>query len=55
MESHQQSNVFLSIFPINTILTFMHTFDTFKEACMASGLIEDDHEWRICLKEVIAI
>jgi len=30
-------------------------FDTFKEACMVRGLLEDDHEWRICLEEAIAI
>jgi len=30
-------------------------FDTFKEACMARGLLEDNHEWRICLEEVIAM
>jgi len=30
-------------------------FDTFKKACMARGSLEDDHEWRICLEEAIAI
>jgi len=30
-------------------------FATFKEACMTRGLLEDDHEWRICLEEVIAM
>jgi len=30
-------------------------FATFKKACMARGLLEDDHEWRICLEETIAI
>ena len=30
-------------------------FATFKEACMARGLLEDNHEWRICLEEAIAI
>jgi hypothetical protein len=27
------------------------TFDTFKEACFALGLLEDDHEWVQCLGE----
>ena len=31
------------------------TFATFKEACMARGLLEDDHKWRICLEEAIAM
>ena len=30
-------------------------FDTFKKACMARGLLEDDHKWRICLEEAIAM
>jgi len=30
-------------------------FVTFKKACMARGLLEDDHEWRICLEEAIAM
>jgi len=30
-------------------------FATFKETYMARGLLEDDHEWRICLEEAIAI
>ena len=30
-------------------------FNTFKEACMVRGLLEDDHEWRICLEKAIAM
>jgi len=30
-------------------------FATFKEVCMARRLLEDDHEWRICLEEAIAM
>jgi len=30
-------------------------FVTFKEAYMARGLLEDDHEWRIFLEEAIAM
>jgi len=30
-------------------------FATFKDACMARGLLEDDYEWRICLEEAIAM
>jgi len=30
-------------------------FATFKEVCIARELLEDDHEWRICLEEAIAI
>ena len=30
-------------------------FVTFKKACMARELLEDNHEWRICLEEAIAI
>ena len=30
-------------------------FDTFKKACMARGLLEDNYEWRICLEKAIAI
>jgi len=30
-------------------------FAIFKETCMARGLLEDDHEWRICLEEAIAM
>ena len=30
-------------------------FTTFKEACMARGLLENNHEWRICLKEAIVM
>jgi hypothetical protein len=26
-------------------------YDTFKEACNALGLLENDHEWRLCLQE----
>jgi len=30
-------------------------FAIFKEACMARGLLENNHEWRICLEEAIAM
>jgi len=30
-------------------------FVIFKKACMARGLLEDNYEWRICLKKAIAI
>jgi len=30
-------------------------FATFKEICMARGLLENNHEWRICLEEAIAM
>ena len=30
-------------------------FGIFKETCMTRGLLEDDHEWRICLEESIAM
>ena len=30
-------------------------FSTFKEACMARRLLEDNHEWMICLEEAIAM
>ena len=30
-------------------------FATFKKACIARGLLEDDYKWRICLEEAIAI
>src|SRR6266849_3565609 len=28
-----------------------HPYDTFREACIAYGLTEDDNEWRQCLEE----
>jgi len=30
-------------------------FAIFKEACIARGLLEDDHDQRICLEEAIAM
>jgi len=30
-------------------------FVTFKKVCMARELLENDHEWRICLEKAIAI
>ena len=30
-------------------------FATFKKACMARGLLEDDYELRICFEEAIAM
>jgi len=30
-------------------------FAIFKKVCMAKGLLEDDHEWKICLEEAIAM
>ena len=28
-------------------------YDTFKSACLARGLLEDDEEWIQCLREVV--
>jgi len=30
-------------------------FITFKKACMARGLLENNYKWRICLEEAIAM
>jgi len=30
-------------------------FAIFKKACIARELLEDGHEWRICLEEAIAM
>ena len=46
----------LTVTPGATSYAHLKTVDgvqhnTFKEACSALGLLEDDHEWRVCLRE----
>jgi hypothetical protein len=32
-----------------------HVYNTFQEACLAQGLLEDDNEWEQCLREASAM
>ena len=42
-----------SLLPLRTWNS--QVFVTFKEACIARGLLENNHEWRICLEEAIVM
>ena len=53
---HFYLRLLLTTVPGATSFEYLHTFEgtlypTFKDACIACGLLEDDSEWHQCLRE----